>query len=85
MEIRHRGGIEVVWREDTGCQVEGIVNFGPNVASLFLTSGSKIWYIVGEYVTSHNVPAVRRIEQALEVALKGMEVILLVDINVRMR
>ena len=35
-EIRHWEGIFVFWREDAGWKVEGIVNFGPNVASLFL-------------------------------------------------
>ena len=34
------GGVAVVWREDAGWQMEGIVNFGPNVAIFLLKSGS---------------------------------------------
>ena len=65
--------------------MEGIVNFGPNVSSFLWTPGTKRWYIVGAYVSSHDAPAVRRIEQALEAALKVIEVILLGDLNVRLR
>ena len=36
------------------------------------------------YVPSHDAPAVHHINQALEVAPKGMELILLGDINVRL-
>ena len=65
--------------------MEGIVNFGPNVASLFLTLGSRRCYIVREYVSPNDAPAVYHIEQDLEAAPKGMEVILLGDVNARMR
>ena len=71
-ESRHRGGIELVWREDAGWQMEGITNFGPNVESLLLTLGSRRWYVLGVYVPPHDAPAIHRIEQALEVASKGM-------------
>ena len=70
-ERRHRGRILVVWREDTSCKVEGIVNFGPNVESFLLTLGLRGWYVVGEYVPPHDAPAVHHIEQALEVVPKG--------------
>ena len=62
------GGASVVWREEAGCKVEGIINFGQNVASLFLTLGSRRWYVVGTYVPPHDAPDVRRIEQVLEVS-----------------
>ena len=35
----------VVLREGIGWQVEGIVNFGPNVASFLLMLESHIWYV----------------------------------------
>ena len=72
VEIRHRGGISVVWRGDAGWKVEGIVNFGTNVANFLLTLQSRRWYVVGTYVPPHDAPDVRRIEQVLEWALKGM-------------
>ena len=68
-----------------GWQVEGIVNFGPNVASLLLTLRSQIWYVAGSYVPPNGAPAVHRVEQALVVALKVMEVILLGGLNARLR
>ena len=40
---------------------------------------------MGEYVPPHDMPAVHCIEQALEVAPKGMEVILLGYLKVRIR
>ena len=48
-ESSHRGEILVLWREDAGWQVQGIVNFSPNVASLLMTLGSRRWYVVGAY------------------------------------
>ena len=79
------GGISVVWREYAGWKVEGIVNFGTNVANFLLTLQSRRWYVVGTYVPPHDAPDVRRIEQVLEGALKGMEAIMLVDINGSLR
>ena len=65
--------------------MEGIVNFVPNVASFFLTSGLSTCYVVGAYVPPHDAPDAHCIDQALEVVPKGMEVILLGDINISMR
>ena len=75
------GEILTVWRVDTGWQVDGIFNFGPNMASFLLMSGSRIWYIVGAYMPPNNTPAVHCAEQALEASPIGMEVILLGDLN----
>ena len=36
-EIRHWGGMEVLWREDAGWKVERIVNFGPRMESFLMT------------------------------------------------
>ena len=65
--------------------MERIFNFGPNVASFLLMSGSRIWYVLGSYVPPHDVPYFHRIEKALEVALKGMWFILLQDLNIYLR
>ena len=46
VEIRHLGGVALVWREDAGWQVKGNINFGTNVASFFLMLGSYIWYVI---------------------------------------
>ena len=84
-ESGNRGGVAVVFREDVGWKLEGIVNFGPNVASFLLTLGSRRWYVVGVYVPPNDAPAVHCIEQALEEAPKVMELILLGEINVRLK
>ena len=65
--------------------MEGIVKFDPNMASFLLTSESRRWYVVGVYMPPHCASDVRRIEQALELAPTGMEVILLGDLNARLR
>ena len=53
---RHQGVIALVWREDSGLQVDGIVNFGPNMASFFMTSGYLIWYVVRDYDNKILIP-----------------------------
>ena len=65
--------------------MEGIINFGPNVASFLLTSGRRRWYVLGAYVPPHDAPSVYRIEQAVEAEQKLMKVILLGDLCVRLR
>ena len=65
--------------------MEGIVNFGPNVTSFLLKSGSHRWYVVGAYVPPNDAPAVHRIKKAFEDAPKGMKVILLGYLKVRLR
>ena len=59
-EIHHFRGGAVVWQEEAGWQVEGVVNFGPNVVSFLLTSGVSRWYNVGLYVPPNDVPAVHQ-------------------------
>ena len=65
--------------------MEGTVNFGPNVVILLAILGARIWYIVGAYVPPTNVPEVHRVEQALAVAPKGAEIILMGDLNVSLQ
>ena len=55
----------MVWRDEAGWQVEGIVNFSPNMPSFLLTLGSQRWYIVGAYVPPNDAPAVYRVDHAL--------------------
>ena len=55
------GGVAVVWREDSGWQVEDSVNFRPNVARLLLTSGSRRWYVIGDYIPPNDAAAVAEI------------------------
>ena len=75
----------MVCTEAVGWQVEGKVNFGPNVVSFLLMSGPRQWYVVGAYVTLNNEPVVHCVEQELKAAPKGVEVIILGDLNVRPR
>ena len=60
VDIRYRGVVAVVWRDDAGWQVEGIINFGPNVATFLMTSRSWRWYIVGAYVPPNDASDVYR-------------------------
>ena len=81
-ESWHWGGVTVVWRSEKGWQVEVTARFGPNVVSFLLTSGSRQWYVVGAYVTPNNAPDVYSMYQALRAATKGLEMILVGDLNV---
>ena len=65
-ESMHQGGILVVWREDAGWQVEGIINFVPSMVIFLLISRSRKWYVVEAYVPPNNAPAAHCMEQALE-------------------
>ena len=58
VENRHRGEVPVVWRDDAGLQVEGIVNIGPDVASFLLALWLWIWYVFLSYVPQNDAPAV---------------------------
>ena len=71
----------VVRREESWCQVEGIVNFGPNLEIFLLMLGLQIGYVVGAYFPPNNTSDVYHVEQALEAVPKVMELILLGDLN----
>ena len=55
------------------------------MVSLWLTTGRRRWYVIGEYVPPKEEPNIARVEHALGNAAKGVEVIVLGDINVRLR
>ena len=69
----------------SGWQVEGIFNFVPNVVSFLLTPDLRRWYIIGAYVSPNKTPTVYHEDQDLESATRRVEVILLGDLNVRLR
>ena len=69
----------------TGWQVEGISNYGPNVVSFLLTTGRRRWYVVGAYVPPNDASTIAHVEQALGKVAKGVEFIILGDLNVRLR
>ena len=75
----------MAWIEKAGWQVEGFANYGPNMVSLWVTSGRRIWYVVGAHVTPNYKPTFTRVGQALENSAKGAEVILLGDLNARLQ
>ena len=83
-EGRHWGVIPVVWREEAGYQVEGIVNFVPKMVSFLLTSGLQIWYVVGAYVPPNDSQDFHCVEHVLAMAPKRMDVIVLGDLNARL-
>ena len=61
-----------------------MASFGPNVVSFLIKFGSRIWYVVGSYVPPNDVPAVHCVDQALRAATKGLEMILMGDLNARL-
>ena len=65
--------------------MEGVINFGPNVAILLLTSGSRRLYVIGAYMPPHEAPSFHCVDQALELAPKEMELILLGDLRISLR
>ena len=83
-EIRHQGRMAVIWREEVGWQIEGMVNFGPNMVSFLLKSGESIWYVIGAYVPPNDVPTVHQVEQLLTENPKWVETILMGDLNERL-
>ena len=75
----------VVWREGTGWQVGGTVNLVLNMVSFMLTSGAGQWYVVGTYFPPNNVQSLHCVEQTLKGELKGLEIFLHGDLNLRLR
>ena len=61
--------------------MEDTASFGPNVVSFLIKLGSRLWYVVGSYVPPNDVPAVHSVDQALRAATKGLEMILMGDLN----
>ena len=76
----------MVWRGATGWQVEVTVNFGPNVMSFSANiKGKTMVRCRGICAPPNNVPAVIHMEQAQKAAPKGLEIILMGDLNVQPR
>ena len=64
--------------------MEGTTIFGTNVVTFLLMLGERRWYVVGAYVPPNNGPTMHCVEQAPKAAPKGVEVIMLGDLNVRL-
>ena len=55
------------------------------MVSFFLASRARQWYVVGAYMPPNDDPLVHCVDQALKAAPKGVELILLGDLNARLR
>ena len=71
----------MVWRVAKGFQVEGTATFRPSVVSFLLTLGARQWYIIGAYVPPNDVTAVHYMKQAMRAAPKGLEIVLMGNMN----
>ena len=60
------------------------MNLGPNVVSLKVTSRARRWYVFWAYMALNNVRVVHSVEQALAAASKGVEIILMGNLNVKL-
>ena len=54
------------------------------MVSFLLTSGARRCHVVGAYVSPNDRPIVHCVEQALQAAPTGLELILMGDLNVRL-
>ena len=61
--------------------MENTAIFVPNVVIFLLTLGVRLWYVVGAYVPPNNSPSVHCVDQALRAAPKGLELILMGELN----
>ena len=61
VDIRHQGGIAVMWQREEEGKPEGMINYGPNMVSFLLIMGWKHWYVVGVYIPPNNQPEVLRV------------------------
>ena len=75
----------MAWRAKTGLQVDGFASYVSNVISFWLTTGKWRWYVAGAYVPPNNDSTAARVEHALGNAEKGVELILLIGLNVRLQ
>ena len=80
-EIRHRGGIAIVWREEEVWEVEGARIFGPNVVSFTFVSGQKRWYVIRACVPPNYLPVVHQISHSLICGTEGVFKRLVRDLN----
>ena len=55
------------------------------MVSFVLTTGRRRWYVVGSYVPPNEAPDIVRMEEALGQAAKGLDIILMGDLNVRLQ
>ena len=55
----------MVWKEEVGCQIEGITYFSPNVVSFLLMTDLQRWYVFGLYVTPNDAPTIYCVEQVM--------------------
>ena len=53
--------------------------------SFLLALGARQCYVVEAYVPPNNMPAMHSVEQELKAAPKGLEIILMGDLNMRLR
>ena len=79
-ESRHGGG-GIVWRDEEVWGVVGVQNFGPNMVSFKVTSGRKLWYVVGAYVLLNNLPALHWITHVLACVPEGVVMLIVGDLN----
>ena len=71
----------MVWITASVCQVENMAIFGTNMVSFLLTYRARRWYVAGVYVPPNNGPSVHCMDQALQAAHMGLDMILLGDLN----
>ena len=56
-------------------------NVGTNMVSFLLTLIVQRWYVVRAYVPTNDIPTVNQVEKAQVADLKGVETILMGDLN----
>ena len=59
-------------------------NVGTNMVSFLLTLIVQRWYVVRAYVPTNDIPTVNQVEKAQVADLKGVETILMGELNARL-
>ena len=78
---RHRGGVAVFYRPSPHFVVEAVQQFGPNIFSFQLATGSRWWYIIGCYIDPDDTSTIESVVTTLEEWPRGAALLVVGDLN----
>ena len=78
---RHRGGVALFYRPKPLFAVEAVREYGPNVTSFKLETGSRRWCIIGCYLAPDDTSTIERVVDALRDRPKGTVLVVVGDRN----
>ena len=69
------------YREGVGFAVEEVRQYGPNMLSVKVVSGRRLWFIVGCYIAPDDAQTIERVVKALKDQPQGTALIVAGDLN----